>query len=746
MQFVDRSGSPPPDALTSSTGARFRSDLEDYINDVSVSASQRRSPIDDRYLRQPSVTNALLELFARSCSYCESPIHQEDGTSSVAHHRPPGFAADQRGRTSKLHYAWLGYDWQNLYLLCDTCREIKGNKFFVHGERGKVGSSIADLRLAETALLLDPCFDDPAKHLTFYPTGIVNALSERGKSTIDVLELNRDRLVADRRRSFEELAGRIFLERRPVAIRATGSGVPSSQHVFSGPAYAGAASIALVEHMKSVLSQSATLVDLISLVSSLPRADRLAAHADFLSGRRYELRAVEEVIPTIRAVPETAYAFRDFSAGLHNIASVEIRDFKAIEHLSFSLPSSVGDGTLVPSMMILGENATGKSSVLEAIALTLLGTRESKRLDDIVKDSELSPNGLLRRPDVSDWDNVAGSRLRTKIEFLSGRFAASLDGERGWGNFQGSDSATKVVLGYGPRRFFPPRRTQRRTAPAYRVRSLFDPMAIIPNPEDWLLDCDERTFATVARALREILMLDAADFISREQNRLLIQRARGRTPLSEMSVGYKSVIAMATDIMRELLRHFDNLEYASAVVLIDEVETHLHPRWKIQLMRRLRRALPKVQFIVTTHDPLCLQGMQDKEVFVLTREKDGRIKSLENLPSVQGMRAEQILTSEFFGLGSTDPETEAKLELYHNLIARQNTLSVAESTTLSHLRVYLRDNLVVGDTIAEQALAEGLNLAAKQADVEVNIDSRPDRRSMIQSVLSRLNNIGSDRR
>lgn len=195
---------------------------------------------------------------------------------------------------------------------------------------------------------------------------------------------------------------------------------------------------------------------------------------------------------------------------------------------------------------------------------------------------------------------------------------------------------------------------------------------------------------------------DEAEF-RRDDDNLFVVTAVESLPLAEMSVGYKSVIAMATDIMRELMYHYDNMEFAHAVVLIDEIETHLHPRWKMRIVSLLRRAFPKVQFIITTHDPLCLRGVYDGEVFVLRRNADNDIESLDSLPSIRGMRAEQLLTSEFFGLGSTDPETDAKMMRYHNLVVQGDKTGEVE-----RLRGEIEATMKVGDTLQEQLVAEAL--------------------------------------
>jgi len=165
---------------------------------------------------------------------------------------------------------------------------------------------------------------------------------------------------------------------------------------------------------------------------------------------------------------------------------------------------------------------------------------------------------------------------------------------------------------------------------------------------------------------------------------------------------------MTVDIIRELLEHWDNLEQAQAVVLIDELETHLHPRWKMQVMTSLRRVLPRVQFIVTTHDPLCLRGMDDGEVVVLQRDGRSCVRQIEDLPTVSGMSAEQLLTSDYFGLASTDdPGTELALARLAGDVVRRNT-SGGNEVAPSDAAMDLVSRLVVGDSQSQQIVQEAM--------------------------------------
>jgi hypothetical protein len=236
-------------------------------------------------------------------------------------------------------------------------------------------------------------------------------------------------------------------------------------------------------------------------------------------------------------------------------------------------------------------------------------------------------------------------------------------------------------------------------------------------------------------------MLSDADDFERDDDpetpgQIYVRRDGQRMAMKDLSVGYKSVIAMVCDIIREMLHHYDNMEFASAVVFIDEIETHLHPRWKMQIMTLLRRAFPKIQFIATTHDPLCLRGMYDGEVFVLQRSASDQVERVMDLPSIRGMRSEQILTSEFFGLGSTDPETDARLERYNRLAVRIEDLDEEERNEMKALLGKMDDWMVLGSTLAQQAYAEALKQKAKQ---EVSPTKAPSpRRAELRQTFSAL--------
>ena len=112
-----------------------------------------------------------------------------------------------------------------------------------------------------------------------------------------------------------------------------------------------------------------------------------------------------------------------------------------------------------------------------------------------------------------------------------------------------------------------------------------------------------------------------------------------------------------------VLETWPTAEKSQGIVLIDEIDVHLHPRWKVEIVSRLRRVFPRVQFIITTHDPLCLLGTRKGEVHVMRRDPESEQVVATQFDVPPGTTADQVLTGFWFGLPSTmDRETVAMIK------------------------------------------------------------------------------------
>src|SRR5690606_21549211 len=90
----------------------------------------------------------------------------------------------------------------------------------------------------------------------------------------------------------------------------------------------------------------------------------------------------------------------DFATSQVPVSEISIRNYKALRHLNFRVPEGAGDRDTASCMVILGENATGKSSVLEALALGLLGLKPIEVLRRRAREAKLRPDLSPNSPPV----------------------------------------------------------------------------------------------------------------------------------------------------------------------------------------------------------------------------------------------------------------------------------------------------------------------------------------------------------
>ena len=95
--------------------------------------------------------------------------------------------------------------------------------------------------------------------------------------------------------------------------------------------------------------------------------------------------------------------------------------------------------------------------------------------------------------------------------------------------------------------------------------------------------------------------------------------------LNQLSGGHRIVLAVAGDLARRMAHgnpHLEDPLSSEAIVLIDEVELHLHPEWQQRVLPDLTRTFPNTQFIVTTHSPQVLTAVRPEQIVELARDDD----------------------------------------------------------------------------------------------------------------------------
>lgn len=711
MIFVDRNRVPTPEILTSPRILSVQEKTNSLLQKPSSHLGQLRLSFDSSAINQTRA--ALTKLFHGKCAYCESPSTGGAFLHDIEHFRPKRLS--QKDGLELTHYAWLAYTWENLLIACTSCNRPrkngdrivgKGGNFPVLGERAPVMATLEQCRKIEQGTLLDPCFDQPNKHLSFAMDGFCHPLTERGNLTISLLNLNRTELQTERSNIYKKvtaLSSRLTSKSNKNTLISNFRKSELKELLSPWSAYAGAARSYFEQHIansKDINIRPLYFSDKVDIA--------LIDHVEIITTTntftipRYRIEDTLEIPSHFRnkqKLPTHAYS---------RLTRVVIQNFKSLEHIHIEIPESPsGQDNCASALMLLGENATGKSSILEAVSLALLGTDNIRRLG-------IDGKKYLRRD--ANWLPL-GKPAQIKLYFDNREApSTSLTIDPITGEFNGETQQQTVILGYGPRRYFDSKHKKKR-APyaAARVKTMFDPLVVLANPESWLLNASERDYRAAIRALRQLMLLPEESFISRpprgqrKNQELILELEGNNSPLQHLSEGYRTVMVTAVDMMREFLTFWPNLEDARGIVLIDELETHLHPRWKMRIMSRLREAMPNVQFICTTHDPLCLRGLYDGEVQVLRRIEGVGVEQVTDLPSVQGLTVEQLLTSDYFGLLSTeDPDVEQQLIRYAELTNKQKR-SADEEEELSTHRAKFKKSMTIGQTPQSQLIYETAN-------------------------------------
>jgi uncharacterized protein (TIGR02646 family) len=688
---VDRGRTPEPEILRSQLVYDVLERARKHFRAEDSRSRQARFMFDPLQI-SASVLSSLRKLFASKCAFCESPITSED-RPNVHHLRPQQEAIDKDGRVSRAHYWWLAYAWENLYLTCKTCERACGEQFPVNGRRGVPGASVALLREQEIALLLDPCWDVPERHLVFTLHGIVEPTSEIGFTTIELLKLNREALVRARQLAVEnadQLASRITH--------------PDELQPLMAPdqPYAAAVRQALAERRDSTMG-SVTARD-------------LSAENTYLESRSTGRVMITGNRPFAEPAPQVTPM---------TLRRLKIDNIRGIEHLDLDLTLREG-----PWTMLLGENGHGKSTVLRAIALVLMGEKARARL----KLGDLDPwirHGAAEGQIVA-W--MEGALEPRTIVLRRGARQIVVEG----------DDMPAAMAAYGAGRLpmlRDPDHLPRRFRVRPRIESLFDPHTRLMPATRWLLSLDPPTFDYAARAIHRLLSEPDSSWLQQDRDDVLLHRDRGPVSLRDLSDGYRAMLTLAADMMSTFLMRFGTLDAAEGIVLVDELSAHLHPRWQMRIVSAFRQAFPRLQVIATTHDPLCLRGLQDGEVIVLRRDtRTQRLYDLppDEVPPLRGMRVDELLTSEIFGLNSTiDEELDALYHRYYELLARDGRAPGA-TDELKFLRAELDRHRQFGTTRRERLALE----AADRYVAEEGGTSDPAERAVLsESLRSELRSV-----
>lgn len=731
MRYVERDRVEPPRILMGPEAQASRQQLLFLFSSGLQKRSQTRLDRSRSIIDHPDLRRTLAELFGHTCAFCETPVNDPQ----PYRFRPAeGAYPVTDPDVAHLYYVWLADAWQNLYPVCSGCMPKDPFHFPVSGglraplpteELLREYAARGDGRwpqfpLDEAPVLVDPCFDRKLwRHFRFTFDGRIAPyrMDRRGRMSIAHFQLDRPDLVDARSFAFAEY----FEEfKRGLGVGPVGYGRP---YLADGRAHAGAWRLLLRNLLAEALDRKAS-EDLEGLTLQLSRQQDWPQRLDAAHDRLWSASEPEAVVGASRPPKGSKEPMREPSR-------IAIRNFKSLERVDLSLPPPpTGGEPRAAALLILGENAAGKSTILEAIAVAMMGGDVRRQLKLKAGRLVLNPRylgaGSTPPPETAyiEVHYPEGECQRLKItptaQASRERYVAA--------DFSADGPSNPIPLfAYGAFRQY--LGAQRRHSRFTQVRSLFQPDQLLSNPERWLLRLSDSDFNMVVRAIRNVFSVEGEfEVLERRGDAIYVIQKIGpdsmgppqETPLDIVSSGFRAVLAMLCDIMRGLMDRrlnpaFTTLESARGIVLVDEIEAHLHPRWKMAIMTGLRRALPQVTFIVTSHDPLCLRGMGPGEVLVLERIPGGQADSqlpvftqpLVDLPDNSHWTIEQLLTADFFQLRSTvNAEAELRLARMQDKLAKG--ITPADDPELQAYLAELSHTLPIGNSEVHRLVQEAL--------------------------------------
>jgi len=476
--------------------------------------------------------------------------------------------------------------------------------------------------------------------------------------------------------SFSKFMETLFFSRTILFVSASLEGIEAYLKGITLPRYIPRTHYALIDVVGSAWQAKAGSLRRRYGIETLPyrSTEGFPQVAEFLEALRIQV-----------AEPSTATQATESSPGINGAAAGRLKrvildNIGPFDHVELDLDPRWN--------ILLGDNGVGKSSILRAIAVAIVGSDAQQFAGRLIKSGCTSGVIVLDTDRHTYKTELHRGTNGSEVVSLPGR---PLEAE-GW-----------LAVA------FPALRTvswDRPKAPETEVKGRPTPDDLLPliagapdprldklkqfivNLDYWTKDAQSRTgsggryerllkeFFRIVSKLAEGLMVEFKE-VRPQTNEVTIVTDDGEVPIEALSQGTTSLISWVGVLLQRLYELYGDEEQNPtehyALVLMDELDAHMHPAWQQSLVGNLKEVFPNVQFIATTHSPLIVGGLPAGQVFRFIRDEDGKVVRMETTPDMTMGRADQVLTGPLFGLQTTlDAATLQEMDKYQQLLGMES--------------------------------------------------------------------------
>lgn len=370
------------------------------------------------------------------------------------------------------------------------------------------------------------------------------------------------------------------------------------------------------------------------------------------------------------------------------VTSIKIKNLRCFEEtaLDFQYPGrEQKHPPKLPNInLLLGDNGAGKTTVLKAIALAALApiipqsgfvpywlVRQTNTKNGEEKRAEVSANLALHSQDGIVEANYISPMKVMIVRNGSHEALMSLPPPFHsketpfWSQMHNDQSPSFLILGYGatrrveyPEKLDPGARRRSRLLRYERVAGLFESQISLIPLSLWLPHKKLSLSKQVVHLLNDLLPEGASfngEFLEGEY---LFEVEGLKTVFSALSDGYQSYIGWIADLLYHICLTASGktkIVDICGIVMVDEIDLHLHPEWQRSVIPRISEALPNLQFIFTTHSPIVAGSLNRENIFVIETE-DGASVVKQYDEHIYGLSSEEVLLSSYFKLSTTRAE------------------------------------------------------------------------------------------